>query len=325
MIYTDSTVCKWNLSQIYNISNDISAAVFHVPFQIDDAFTDKINLAVNQYANIIMLCSELHPNTVKFIRNNQHPKIHYFTCGSIDGVETKLWMDWFITTADIYKQNNLLDQLTPYSVKSKYFDALLGWAKPHRQIIYDYLNNDDRVILTYLQDRTASLAESGWITAENCVIDPSIRNTVTRVSYHNQEVSISQIIPFNIYNDSAYTIVAETNFDNDYSFYTEKIVKPILASRLFIVFSGQHYLKNLRALGFKTFNGIIDERYDQIADPTLRFKSALEQVDYLLAQPQELILSQIKDITIYNKQLMLSGCWQQEFLENFSSSLKSIK
>lgn len=325
MVYTDTPVCEWNVSQLSDGLADCSAAVFHIPFQLDCEFSNKVARAVDQYASIVILCSELHPNTVEFIRNNQHPKIHYFTCGFVEGIDTGRWMDWFITTADIYRQNNLLAQLKPYEAKPKYFDALLGWPKPHRQIIHDHLTNDSRVILTYLQDRTMPLIDLGWINAEDCSFDHQVRNTVTRVSYHNQEVSISQIIPFNVYNETAYTIVAETNFDNDYSFYTEKIVKPILAERLFVVFSGQHYLKNLRSLGFKTFSTVIDESYDHVADPTVRFNRALEQVDYLLAQPQEPILEQIKDITQHNKQLMMSHHWQQDFLENFLSSLKSIK
>jgi hypothetical protein len=79
-------------------------------------------------------------------------------------------------------------------------------------------------------------------------------------------MSLSQVIPLSIYNQTAYSVVAETNYDNNYIFNTEKIVKPILARRLFLVVSGQHYLRNLRSLGFKTFDGIIDETYDTIAD-----------------------------------------------------------
>jgi len=311
MVYLDTPVCEWHWNQL-GLDRSVSVAVFHIPYPFDFVFQSKINWALDNYNSIIILCSELHRDSVNFIQQYQHSNIHYFVCGVIPNVKTYTWMDWFSTTASIYQHNNLLDQLTPYRVKPKSFDALLGWAKPHRQVIFDRLQNNKNVVLSYLQNRSQSLQQSGWISAEDCIVGGEVRNTITRVNYHNQEASISQIIPFSVYNQTAYTIVAETNYDNDYSFYTEKIVKPILASRLFVVFSGQHYLKNLTSLGFKTFNNIIDESYDSVEDNTVRFTKALEQVEYLIAQPQQSILEKIKPIVEHNKKLMLETNWMYQ-------------
>jgi hypothetical protein len=111
---------------------------------------------------------------------------------------------------------------------------------------------------------------------------------------------ISQVLPLKIYNKTAYSIVMETWADNRYSFFTEKIAKPILGRRLFVVISGQHFLRNLRQLGFKTFDGIIDESYDSIQESTTRWAKAIEQTKWLCQQPQEKILSQIAPIVIHN-------------------------
>jgi hypothetical protein len=43
---------------------------------------------------------------------------------------------------------------------------------------------------------------------------------------------------------------------------TEKIWRPIVARRPFIVMSNLNYLKNLKRLGFKTFNTFWSEEYD---------------------------------------------------------------
>lgn len=306
MIHLDTPVCEWHWQQL-SLSDDMSVAVFHVPFPYDNSFQIKIDRAVDDYDTVIILCSELHDSSVNFIQQYQNSKIHYYTCGFINNIVGQLWMDWFITTVDVYKRNP--PKLDPYSIKPKYFDALLGWAKPHRQLVYDQLGSDDRVITSYLQDRSRSLTDSGWINASQCNMPLNVKNTVTQINYQGQSASISQIIPDTVYNQTAYSIVAETNYSNHYSFYTEKIVKPILAERLFVVFSGQHYLKNLRRLGFKTFSNIIDEDYDTVADPIRRFNLALAQVEYLLNQPQEAILSQIKPITEHNQQLMLDYDW----------------
>lgn len=316
MIYADSPVCEWHLNQL-DLPEHLSVAIFHMPFPYEFNFQNKINQAIEQYKKIIILCSELHDDSANFITNNQHSKIHYFICGFINGCSAQTWMDWFITSTDVYKHT--LPLFNPYSIKPKYFDALLGWVKPHRQIIYDRLKNDQRVVLSYLQDRNKSLTDSGWISADHCAVPQEVKNTISKINYQGQSLSLSQILPDNVYNQTAYSIVAETNYSNNYSFYTEKIVKPILAERLFVVFSGQHYLANLRRLGFKTFDGIIDESYDSVENSIDRFNCALSQVEYLLDQPQSSILSKIQPITEYNKNLILNRDWLGETHNNIKN------
>jgi hypothetical protein len=330
-IYTDSEVCRWHLTQLgLEILSEVTAdspAVFHMPYPYDPEFELKIERAMAICSKVVILVSELHAESTRFIVNHQHPRIKYFVCGFVEGYSSNLWMDWFITTTDFYKHNEVLDHLFPYRVKPRVFDVLLGWAKPHRQKIYDYLLENKlthRVTLTYLQDRSLSLQQQlpdSWIWPEIAIPKDTVSNTITQVKYKNNRVSLSQIISTDIYNQSSYTIVAETNYDNHYSFYTEKIVKPILAERLFIVFSGQYYLRNLRQLGFKTFDGIIDESYDSIEDSDQRFALALKQMHDLIDQPQEEILAKIQPITEHNKRVMLETDWYADFAREFQSVL----
>jgi hypothetical protein len=95
-------------------------------------------------------------------------------------------------------------------------------------------------------------------------------------------------------------LVCETNYSNQFSFFTEKIAKPIIAHRLFIVISGQHYLRNLRRLGFKTFDSILDETYDTIEDPETRWNMAVDQAISLSRQDQQLVLKKVIPIAMYN-------------------------
>lgn len=90
---------------------------------------------------------------------------------------------------------------------------------------------------------------------------------------------------------------------------------------MFIVLSGQHYLRNLRSLGFKTFDGIIDETYDSISDNDQRFKLACEQITYLTNQPQEEILEKIQPITEHNKRVMIETDWYGDFAKELRAVL----
>jgi hypothetical protein len=178
--------------------------------------------------------------------------------------------------------------------------------------------------MTMLQDNNLSPIRqqnnSNWLWEPGITAHDNLRGSITPIKFNGQQMLLSQVIPFSIYNQTAYTVVAETNYDNHYSFYTEKIVKPILAERLFIVFSGQYYLRNLRKLGFKTFDGIIDETYDSIADNDQRFSSACEQMEYLFNQSQEEVLAKIRSVTEHNKQVMLETDWYG----NFSKELRAV-
>ena len=106
----------------------------------------------------------------------------------------------------------------------------------------------------------------------------TVRMSSNLVNYKGLEARLSNIIPVEVYNNTAYSIVAETDTENSFSFFTEKIAKPLLTKRLFIVFSGYKYLENLRKLGFKTFDGIIDESYDLIENTEDRFQAICNEV-----------------------------------------------
>lgn len=344
-IYADTNTCRWHLSQLESDNIEISSqldesvhgAVFHIPYPVvsDPTFRNRLNRAVKICSKVIVLISELHTDTVEFFNLHQHPKVTYFICGKIDHNNSKLWMDWLDRTSDFYKRNpTVLDQLNPYAVKEKSFDILLGRAKPHRSAIYNFINENslnDQVVMTYLKGNdTIPLTaqdQQGWIWEDTGLTLPNeeFKWTVTPIHYYGQGMSLSQIVPISIYNQTAYSVVAETNYDNHYSFYTEKIVKPILARRLFIAVSGQYYLKNLRSLGFKTFDGIIDESYDTVADFNQRMQLITEQLSYLLAQDQQTILDKIKPIAEHNYGLMIKTDWYGDFAKEFQIVLHGHK
>ena len=332
-VYTNSDVCRYHLNclNITPINNIALAtqAVFHIPFPYNTDFELEVDQALHQCDCVVILVSELHQTTVDFMRRYQSDKIKYFTCGFVCGIESYLWMDWFINTRLFYQQHDTLAQLTPFKTKEKVFDILLGCKRLHRDFIHNKAITsgiDKLSVLTYYKFAHLELSNNDNFIWESDMIplDP-ITHSIGLVKYHNSEMSISTIVPISIYNQTAYSIVAETNFDNDYSFYTEKIVKPILAERLFIVFSGQHYLHNLRSLGFKTFDGIIDETYDTIEDSTTRFRQAFKQMEYLTTVPQADVLEQIREIVQHNKRIMFETDWQYKFHANLKTVLIDAK
>lgn len=312
--------------QVYNdldlfraSSHSRKIACFQMPYPYQESFETLVQSL--ECDHVLILMAELHDRTVDFIRRNDRRDISYFICGelnfTVEHSPIHKFYDWFTTTVHFYKNERpqLLDNsLRPYETKQFYFDALLGRKKRHRDIAYDHLDHTLNVV-TYLNDTECDFSTPDkwrW-ESSGLVIERPVEWTVERVNYHGYRMSLSQIVPIEIYNQTAYSLVAETNYSNHYSFYTEKTVKPILGQRLFITLSGQHALRNLRALGFKTFDGIIDETYDTIEPFEERFRAALEQVRLLSRRDQREVLDEVRNRCEHNYSHMMRTPWYQAY------------
>ena len=80
------------------------------------------------------------------------------------------------------------------------------------------------------------------------------------------------MIPWRIYANTWYSIITETNNgDKDGVSLTEKIGRAFFAKRIFILVGAAGSLALLKKLGFRTFNTVIDESYDEIKDNYCRW------------------------------------------------------
>lgn len=227
------------------------------------------------------------------------------------------WMGWFLGVAGVYRLlPELLEKINSATPKPLYFDALLGRPREHRDYLYNAITNSqyrDKIVTTYLKahDQMQEFLQNEFVWDRDCLPVSTLNGMQDQVMYHGHSVGLYSIIPIDLYNQTAYSIIAETNIDNRITFFTEKIAKPIVGRRLFVVFTGWKFLEELRNLGFKTFDGVIDESYDQIENSTERYAAAFEQVERLCTINQQEIYSKIRDITDHNYNLMMNTNWDQ--------------
>lgn len=295
---------------------------------------------VLKYCNqVFVFCWELHDWTVETLSSIDLPGVSIYVSGYLDYdfQEAKIfhYQKWFHYTRNFYFYHPgfLDDNLTPYVEKEKYFDILLGRGKYHRNFVFEWLhrnyptNLQDCAVVSYQSPHPLKKDIKSFIFENNNSHNNPIEEIECQtqsMNYHGWTIEPHIIVPVEIYNQTAYSLVTETNTSNNYSFFTEKIVKPILAKRLFVVISGMGYLKNLRNLGFKTFDGIIDESYDSIKNPDTRFLSALRQIKLLSSLPQTSILNQIKEITEHNYKLALETDWEKNTADQFWKEITSL-
>ena len=94
-------------------------------------------------------------------------------------------------------------------------------------------------------------------------------------------------------------------FNCPYSFRTEKIWKPIAIGHPFIVVSNFGYLRDLKQLGFQTFDHLIDESYDSISNDQERIDRIVDLVKDLCQQDLSTFLAAAENVCKYNQQHLL--------------------
>lgn len=325
-----------DLGHFLNSGHPTNIGSIHLPYPFDVETTQqKLDALRNFCDHVFIVGSELHDGTVEFIRDNDHENVSYFICGQFNfelkNAKVGRFMDWFETSRFFYRDYlpEILQRFN-HDTKDRKFDILLGRKKLHRDFIYDYVSNNikpGQYIMTYFNDTNVNFSghDSVWTWEQTGLkFDRPPEWTVDIVNYYGHRMSLSQVIPLTIYNQTCYSIIAETNFSNEYSFFTEKTAKPIIAKRPFIMFAGQHYLRNLRSMGFKTFDGIIDESYDSISDNKFRWNAACDQIEFLTTQDPSDILEMAKPIVEHNFNVMMAKGWLTDYVSDLESIFDSI-
>jgi len=117
--------------------------------------------------------------------------------------------------------------------------------------------------------------------------------------------------------DSAVHLVAETLFDTDKIYLTEKVFKPMVMSQPFILFAPPGSLQYLKDYGFKTFDHCWDESYDHETDSTKRMSLLLELIDQLANMSQDKfqdLYQQALPVIEHNRKRFFSKEFQDDLL-----------
>jgi len=287
-------------SELEKIVSHASKALVFLPEFIDDHWCKKFDRP-----NVVFYIAGI----LNWTPGHSQVKFHYY---------------FFWSTTDFYHtQQNWLPKVSNVLPKDKFFDVLLGRRKVHRSMVYDSMDHSQNIVTYYptnvdLDLRNYSSSQFIWPVD---LPENEITFTGSEVVVDSTIVSLSQLVPIDVYNHSAYSLIAETQSENSFSFFTEKIIKPMMCRRLFVVAGGQYYLHNLRKLGFQTFHGIIDESYDSEPDISVRVKLMLEQVAYLQTQEQAKIYQLCQPIVEHNYDLTMKTAWVARMIADIKSTL----
>ena len=103
-------------------------------------------------------------------------------------------------------------------------------------------------------------------------------------------------------------IVLESQFDYDQSngiLLSEKTFKPIKHGQMFFIAGGQGSLQVLRDMGYRTFDHVLDNRYDREPDNTMRWIKLSESIAQAHAQGLSTLFEQCREDIEYNQHLFM--------------------
>ena len=142
---------------------------------------------------------------------------------------------------------------------------------------------------------------------------------------NNTESSASADYVAQDYQETGIEVVLETLFDDARWHLTEKALRPIACGQPFVLAATAGSLEYLRGYGFQTFDGLIDETYDTVADPVKRLHSIVDEMKRisLLSPEQKLQLHhQLQYIADHNKRRFFSQEFWHQVIAEYKSNLQ---
>lgn len=207
---------------------------------------------------------------------NTQPRNRDFTCLS----RTHKW--WRAAVMADLKRNGLLNN----SFWSYRTDITINDSPEMNPIEIDQLN------LRYYMEEFVKSA-------------PYVCDNLTPADHNDHAQTVTQH-----YTDSYCNIVLETLYDADQSsgtFLTEKIFKPIKHAQPFIIIGPAGTTHNLKYMGYRVFESVIDHSYDSEPNNTRRWQLAFQEIARIKKEFSPAWIERCRADLEHNQQLFASN------------------
>ena len=104
-----------------------------------------------------------------------------------------------------------------------------------------------------------------------------------------------------LYTDTYFSIITETYYDTPEIVFSEKIYKALLIGHPFIAVSSHKFYKALKNRGYKTFDHLINESFDDISDSSDRLSAIISSIGELCSQNLDEFLDNARPICKHNQ------------------------
>ena len=248
-----------------------------------------------------LVCSETNSDNVDYIckRFNLRP-FYYFFHG---------WaaLDWFRG----YDRTFLIPPFKQRSIKKTFFspNRIIGGERKHRVLMLYFMaklnlldNNISAPAICPVENQSiqeiAEYFKNYWPDSEHGIINIISQMDLPRFfpGEETQRMSSCWLDQFDLAAESLIYHVSETVYFGRRQHLTEKTLKPIAMGMPFILNAPAGSLAYLKSYGFKTFESVWDESYDQNTN------------DYTRIGDTARVLQKINTLSLNEKQKMFEKC-----------------
>jgi hypothetical protein len=166
---------------------------------------------------------------------------------------------------------------------------------------------------------TAQEPLNSWINGIPYDLDARVDLKFHMATYRAIQQADINIIIESQFNPNEY--VRSRAYDSKFQpiFLTEKTFKAIACNRPFISYGVPYTLACIRRMGFKTFEGLIDESYDTIVDNETRHRAVIAEITRIAALDKDAydsLIADCKEIAEYNLSMLKTLQTNAEWTNN---------
>ena len=254
---------------------------------------------------------------------------HQATNITLSNYHLVYWPNFFLEISDTWHGENhfsfYTEKLYDFDVDKKFiFMTTIGnWKEPRWILVNKLLEkiNYQNFVIRFNGKDYAQASDHLDILEPGKSWDSY--TTLIDVGHH----SASSSIPIKLYNSAWVNLCVETRFDlEDNWLVSEKTAKTIISGMPFISVATPNFLKGLRDIGFKTYNELWDESYDNIVKWQDRVAAIIDLLNSLENFDWQKNKQKLLSIAQHNARNMLNcNKWADKSFDDFEKVVELCK
>jgi len=199
-------------------------------------------------------------------------------------------------------------------------------ATPKEMLLGNHLSRDfisaNTGLLSLVQENNLFKTKYGLLEKSTTELDDDfIRNQDELQGFYNH-IPYCWYIPHKIYEHTNFGVCLETSTSNESIFITEKTIKYIAAGLPFISIGSSGLMSFLRQLGFKTFEDVLDQSYDEENNIKVKIDNVVELLRNLSFSESQ--WDKVKSICKHNQQHFFNTSWDKEIKDYLKKVISKL-
>lgn len=271
-----------------------------------------------------------HPVSLKrlnLLANSEHSTLKSRIC------QAEWWNDWYyfyhgFAAMDWFRDCKYFPVHDNWQHKFISFNRLCTGDRAYRlHLVSEMIDNniDDQGLISLHINSKDNMTLKEELFRSDSWLDKSIKIAVYKNIKHDHVIDLPNILgsasagvgpqEWKLWQSSLLHVVTETVFYHEKQHLTEKIFKPIVAGRPFMLVAATGNLEYLRGYGFKTFDRWISEDYDLESDAEKRIWIIVQELKKFISQPEWKLRE------IYQEMLPILEHNRQHFWTDFKNDI----